>query len=421
MNPRARDSVDRGLARRLDTAAAVAVVLRLLHLWAVPVTVERDAAGYWRLASALLAGEGLSFDGEPTALRLPGYPAFVAAVRAGAGDHPEAVVAVQALLAGLNVVLVGHLAHRWAGARRPAVAALAAWAWALYPYGFVYSHRLITEVPSTTLLLAMAWAASSPSRWRGAGVGAFAAALVYVKPSFLLFLPCHFVYAALRNPRRRSLAATAAVSLAVFAVLYAPWPVRNQYVLGEPVLGATNFGQSMFNGIYGFGTLGHPWDYDAVEFGPNGASPEEVARREALLKGIQDLGELERNRALTRVSFQLIRDDPLHFARNAFLTIPRLWLRFPWEWPPTLRGLALSAMQAVYMTAAILGVLAWRRHRQRTGEAVRLSIFIEAVVIYTIGVHLPTTPVVRYSYPAMALLCVCVGQLVARFGRSEQP
>lgn len=399
------------------SAVLAAVGLRWLLLGVWEVELVQDARGYWLLAGSILQGDGLSVDGRPTALRLPGYPLFVASIRAWAGNRPEAVVAVQALLAGWNTWLVGRLAARWSVGFHPAASAMAAWAWALYPYGFAYSHRLITEVPSSTLMLLMAHACSLRGTVvRSVTLGALGAIVVYFKPSFLLFLPCLFAWEALRTGRLGLPLRAATVALLTFALCYVPWPIRNQLVFDRFILGATNFGQSLFNGVYGAGTLGHPWDYDAAEYGPGGASMEERRSREALLKGVRELPQWERNRALAEISMQLIRDDPLRFVRNMVLTVPRLWLRFPWENPPTLRGLLGTAVQMLWLMAALAGTLCLHRSSAKSDSdsAQRTARFAQAVVLYTTGVHLITTPVVRYSYPAMAILCGFIGQLAMR-------
>lgn len=419
------------------TIAVATVVLRLLVLWLSPVELDKDALGYWRLATSLLETGTLTLEGAPTASRLPGYPAFVALVRL-VHDAPEAVVVAHALLEGLNVVLISVLARRLAAGATPEradrVARLSAVAWALYPYAFVYAARVITETLTVSLVLMLALAADERRRVKGGrwteglaagGFGLVAAALTYVKPSFLFFVPCWWAYRWLRSPaeRRRALS-LGAVSLTAFALAYAPWPLRNQRVMGEAILGATNFGQSFFNGAYGLGTLGDPWDYRAAEHGPLGARPEEIAHREALLAGIRGLPEVERNRALGRVALRLVEEEPLRFLRNAALTLPRLWLRFPWETPPTLKGLALSAIQVLWLGASLRGLVRYRQ-AARAGPTSPVEgssaaaparvtrLFIEAVVIYTVGIHLVTTPVVRYSFPAYALLCALIGQNLA--------
>ncbi len=408
------------LPRGLWGVALVALVARLATL-IIPVRLNNDAVGYWKLATSLLENGTLSLNGSPSAMRLPGYPTFVAVVRL-AVDRPEAVVVSQALLGGVNTMLVGVLALRLlpGGRRRPAIAMVAGGAWALYPYALIYVHRVITETLSVTLLLAAAVVISTPTTrpWvRSALLGLAWVMLTYVKPTFLFFLPCWLLYRVVRSPGGRVRAlATTSIAVVVFAVAYAPWPIRNQRVMGTFVFGATNFGQSFFNGVYGFGTLGDPWDFQAAEYGPEGASAEERSRREALLKGIKGLPEVEKNRALARLTARLVAEDPAHFARNALLTIPRVWLRFPWEVPPTVKGLALTLMQAFWLAWAVRGWFRLRcaqRDAHKAGrlpeEARILILFVEAVVIYTSGVHLVTTPVVRYSFPALALLCACIG------------
>lgn len=405
--------------------ALFAAALRTLVYAVWPVELSRDAAGYWRLAGTLLEHGGLlDAEGQPTAARLPGYPMFVAAIRAVV-DAPEAVVFVHALLDGLNCYLIAILALRlswpetdgpaWRGfGRRELGAAVSAFAWAIYPYSFAYGHRVITETSSVTLILAAALLVSGPGRDRWPswlGLGVVWAALTHVKPTFMFFIPCWLAYRFVTaGPGRARVVRPIGVAFVAFVLALAPWPVRNRVQMGHWVVGATNFGPSFFNGVYGKGTLGHPWDYGAVEFGPGGADAEEIAKREALLDGLKHAPELVRNRGVGAVAWRLVKEDPLHFARNAALTVPRVWLRFPWEMPPTPKGLLLSALQLLWLGAGLWG--GWRllRSRGSVPEAgTELLRFVEAVCIYTTGVHLITTPLTRYSFQAYALLCAFIG------------
>jgi 4-amino-4-deoxy-L-arabinose transferase-like glycosyltransferase len=130
-------------------AALVAgALLRLLFFHLRP-TVAGDALMYGDLAHNIVAHHVYGFSGaviQPTLIRLPGYPLFLAACFAvfGAGNY-SAVVVVQIVVDLVGCALLGILAERLAG-RRAGLAAV--WLAALCPFTANYSVVLLAETLS---------------------------------------------------------------------------------------------------------------------------------------------------------------------------------------------------------------------------------------------------------------------------------
>ena len=75
--------------------------------------VAPDSVVYLEAAENLLGGQGLSYHGLPMTHFPPGYPLVLAAAARLLGAAPfDAARCVQALLVGLNVILLAWVAHQ---------------------------------------------------------------------------------------------------------------------------------------------------------------------------------------------------------------------------------------------------------------------------------------------------------------------
>ncbi len=139
-------------------AAIVGLALRLGFVFQVPADAG-DSAIYEALARNWLHEHvyGVYVGGQliPTDMRVPGYPAFLAALYALAGDSRTVVMVAQAALDVVTCVLIALLAaalvpqtQRW----RVAIAAM--WLAATCPFVANYSAAVLTETVATFLTAA---------------------------------------------------------------------------------------------------------------------------------------------------------------------------------------------------------------------------------------------------------------------------
>ena len=131
-------------------------MLRIYFVLKFPVTQSGDAPFYIELAwNWLKKGVyGFPVNGRLTAvdMRVPGYPAFLAAIFAFAGKSPRAVMLAQAMLDVAGCFLIALIAERLAPAesrRRVFIAGL--WLAALCPFTANYSAVVLTETLVTFL------------------------------------------------------------------------------------------------------------------------------------------------------------------------------------------------------------------------------------------------------------------------------
>lgn len=135
-------------------AALAGLALRAFFILRFPVTDSGDAPFYIELAWNWLKNHVYGFPVHgvltPVDMRVPGYPAFVAAIFAFAGKSPRAVMFAQALVDVATCLLIALIAARIAPAlyrRRVFIAAL--WLAALCPFTANYTAVPITETVVT--------------------------------------------------------------------------------------------------------------------------------------------------------------------------------------------------------------------------------------------------------------------------------
>ena len=248
-------------ARILAVITAIVVTEAVLALGVFGVAGEPPRGGdsrvYLRMAESLLNGHGLSaatsppFD--PSAYHPPGYPVFLALVKATAGDNPDAVRVAQFGLLILLAMLVYSLARETVGTRPAGIAAITT---ALYaPFvGFATAHlaELLGTVllAATMLALVRALESASVRMYVVAGVGL---ALVAMTRSAFALLLIPLALAALFDATARRLPYKSlsryrgtAILVAVFCAVSLPWAARNIAVTDHFIPFATNAGESLF-------------------------------------------------------------------------------------------------------------------------------------------------------------------------------
>ena len=143
---------------RLNVALAVfaGLVLRIFLVLKFPATGSGDSPFYIQLAWNWLKNGvyGGAVNGQlvPLDTRMPGYPAFLAAVFAAAGNSPRAVMFAQVFVDLATCFLIALIAARLAPASsRQRVAIAALWLAALCPFTANYTAVVLTETLVTFL------------------------------------------------------------------------------------------------------------------------------------------------------------------------------------------------------------------------------------------------------------------------------
>jgi 4-amino-4-deoxy-L-arabinose transferase-like glycosyltransferase len=331
-------------------ALALSARLAAIAVIGLSYPMDNDEPEYYQPAVHIANGEGYrkvpqqSPDGVAhlTAYRMPG-PALVLAV---AFKLLGASYSLARFISALVSAAAAPLMYLWAQRVAPRGAALlAAVACALYPTYIYYSLRIFSEpyfIPILLLSLLLSVAAiESRTPWPSSLAGLSWGLTVMVRPHGLpiatvvaLYFVCH---------KRWSRAALVALGVAAFL---APWLIRNQIVLGHPVLLATESGETLLG-------ANNPYVYENPALHGMWVSPIRIPEYSERLKPVRD--EVERSRLQSQISTDYLKRNPAQAPILAYYKLRR------WLTPVTVTGgairLLVLASYGVMLVLLVLGVL----------------------------------------------------------------
>lgn len=378
--------------------------------------IEGDAAGYWELGQKLAAGEEYSIYTPPRrAMRMPGYPLFLAAsIRLG-GIQLLPVRLLQACAGTAACWMVYLLGTSLIDARAGLLASFLA---AVSPTFVGFSPLILSETLfAATLLvslilmakLAAGWPllgsenpeagnreaaadATLPDRrlWLALGTGVAVAAACYVRPSWLLTAPLFCVTHLLMTwtgRRHNATGSTGAVMQAkalecVFvigglAAALAPWTIRNSQVIGHAIPTTLWVGPSLYDGL-------HP--------GATGDSDMRFFEDDNLLA---TMTEYEMDHEYRRRSWEFVRGNPGRAIQLGLIKAGRLWK--PWPNADQFREWWLCLIVAAFFLPTV-GFALFAAVRRR-GD-VRCLLLTVGPVIYFTAIHSVFVGSLRYRLPA---------------------
>jgi 4-amino-4-deoxy-L-arabinose transferase-like glycosyltransferase len=341
----------------------------------------------------------------------PGAPLFYAAVYKLTGGVDEEVArAAVAVLGALMVLFVYLLGRRLGG---PAVGVVAALLAAIYPAFIDNSEQFVSEpIAAFTLagaVLGMFWAADAGrSTWAWLVPGALLGATALTRPEYLMFSAVLGLIVLVKIARDRGWkpgVASLALFLAAFAIVLAPWTIRNFIVLDRFVPVTTGGGKALFVATY------LPGDGRQLrvkrELIRRFEHKREVTDKEVADTQMKDLldkvarkyPDLERDAALGKIGREnfrkYVREDPGAYAEMVVTKMWNVWRRGS---GPTMRGSGWIAFHYVMLGLALVGLalLAWRRR----WEALVLASLIGGITV--LGGLLLAVP--RRNVPLMPLV-----------------
>ena len=388
-------------------ALVAGALLRLMFFHLRP-TVAGDALMYGDLAHTMVAHHVYGFSAaviQPTLIRLPGYPLFLAACFAvfGAGNY-GAVVVVQMLVDLAGCALLGRLAERLGG-RRAGLAAI--WLAALCPFTANYSVVVLAESLSVFCVVV---AVVALERWvSGGSAWGWVVVLGCALSGAVLLRPDGGILAAAILPvmlwvgsRRRGLGLGRRIAPAVVATLLVVvplclWTARNWRVFHvvQPLAPryANDPGEAVPLGFQRWfrtwavdykATYDIYWNYDDTRMRvgdlparafDNAQQREQTwALFERYNKGLSATPEFDA--AFAQIAKERIGDHPLRY----YVVLPMareadMWLRprfelttMPVDWwavgahpMESAEEVAYALVNAGYLALAVVGFARWRR------------------------------------------------------------
>ena len=404
----------------------LAVGLRLA--WILAVDVDPVLGGFhydmlwYHLAGGQIAeGHGLTrYDGAPTAVWPPAYPALLGGIYFLTGGSVLAAQIINAFLGGLGCLFTCLLGRRLFG---DDVGLIAGVLFAAFPGDIFFAPMILSEILFETVLtgaalLFVVWnsrdGGSGLPRWFAFGMLIGAASLIRGIAVAFLIVPFG-VWLLSSHSLRASLLKTCLAGLGLVCVI-APWTARNWVELGHPVLIATSIGR----------TLGH------AHSETSGPTVKALAKRQEFERQFAHLSnperEIETMKAWQRMTLRYMWTHP----REKLRTIPVrfyhlykhghegfLWGRdklesggglHPVFGPSVDRAIRIGA--DVYYFAVI--ALAIAGLLQTLTAADRTRLLLPLTVLYFTALHsvlFPGNP--RYHSAAIPFLCIAAAAALA--------
>ena len=476
-------SITQNTKMRVNAGLAVlaGLALRVFFVLKFPVTDSGDAPFYIELAwNWLKRGVyGFPVNGQltPVDMRVPGYPAFLAAVFAFAGNSPRAVMLAQAVLDLATCFLIALIAARLApeiSRRRVALAGL--WLAALCPFTANYAAVALTETLTiflTTLAILILLETDLGEKisvvrdrrltgwllnpWFLAGLVVGFGALVRPETPLLLFAAGLVPAIKWWRPVDWLKLLRAALLLGVGVILpLAPWAARNWRTLHDVQFLAPRY--SELPGEYtplGFNAWTNTWlwHFRDVYLTQWKLNVEEISLDDIPVSAFDSPAERERvsdlldqhNEELTmgpqldeqfrEIARERTQRRPLRtYVEIPFLRALTLWftpriellpysghlwpMRVEWEddRPDLLVTLALVIVNFIYLAMALVGT--WMARRQ-PGVAFLVAFIIIRTAFFTKFVETPEPRYVLECFPAVIALAAQV--FAPRAGTAGNP
>lgn len=445
-------------------ATLAGVALRLLFIFRFPgVTTDSfvygDIAKNW-LQHGIYGLSGVN-DISPTCIRLPGYPAFLAAVFAIFGmEHYRAVLMLQMFVDLGTCLLIADLTRRLMSPRAARFAFLLA---ALCPFLANYVANALTEtweVFFTVLALDFAIAGlqthpnSSMRPWIGCGLAVGASTLLRPDGALLLFAIEAYLFVLLVwQPNKTPTGASALhvltsgliVALVSLATLV-PWTLRNLHAFHEfqPLAPRYANQENTFVPL-GFNRWMRTWiaDYTSVEdiYWAVPGNPVDAERlparafdsleqREQTRQLLQDYNQEQHVTPELNARFAALAAERVHHSRFRYyfalplLRIADMWLRprtetLPsdtrwWQFDDDPEWLTLTVCLGIvnlaYLAAALAGLIRGRFKPH-------LGLLLTFVILRSIFLGTLENPETRYTlecYPLVIILAAALFQSESR-------
>jgi hypothetical protein len=364
----------RGLAQNAILPTVLCIVLLgftlrvLARLYFIDANFWVDGyTFFFELAKSIATGKGVAFeDGIPTALRVPLYPMFLAAVTLG---HKELlpVVVAQSLIGAGTIWCAWIIARQMFGGTSANVAALLT---AIYPY-YVIHDTALQETGLFTFLTAFAVivllrAGRTGSYLAAATAGVLLGAAVLTRATlapFAIAAPFCLAFASgsFRNTWWAKLRAVLLCS-AVLVATTTPWLLRSAALTGSPVL-STETGYFLWLGNnpntfshYPRESIDRTAPTTFVDLGPDAQAEIAALRGNKMLV----------DRWFGRKGLEYIGAHPWLTLQNG---LRKLWAAFGWLpsprldfWPNTVHAFSYGPVMLLGFWGMWAGRTHWRKH-----------------------------------------------------------
>lgn len=417
----------RSNARPLMAILVAGLLVRALFWsWFAGLDVHDDEVDYDHLAVSLAQENAFRLQGQTTSIRPPLYPFATSLVYRAVGiDEPaglararQTVRAIQAIFSLATVLLVYRLASDLFGQR---VGLWAAGIACFYPSLLAYNNLILTEVLFTFWLTFVVWLSVRYLRtgdWRWAvatgaviGLGALTRSALWMFPPVLALF-----WLLVGQAGWRASLVGPALMFAAFAIVIAPWAVRNTRLEQTFTAVDSMGGRNVMMGNYEYTPMWRAWD--AISIGGEQAWYRVLARR---YDDFRELTQGQRDKLAMREGLRFMAANPGLTARRDVVKFFNFWQlerevvaaagRGLFGDLPTTVVLSITLLvfgsYAMLFIAAIIAAVAapptdWRAHLM-CGLIVAFLCALHTAVFAHSRYHLPLVPILA-CYAAQAIV-----------------
>jgi 4-amino-4-deoxy-L-arabinose transferase-like glycosyltransferase len=336
--PRGKPGAEPGPLVALSLVLGTGLALRVALANVAPIFLEGDSQSYLLPAWQLLHGDGFS----PELRRTPGYPLLIAAAFRALGEDLQSLALAQHALGLATAILTYVIGQRLFGR---AAGLLAAAAVAVSGPQLIYERYLMTEALFGFALavvgLALVTALRRPTPQALLFVGLSVGLAALTRPVAQAILPLAFAAFLALLPRWRPALRAVGLTLAGFALIVAPWMLRNVAAhdtpaasggLGRSLIARTVKYDNLVDWKWLSETYGGRDDLPARErmllYRKRGNIPEGRSVRPYQDSLIRDLGlsQGQAESAMRDIGLEAIGRRPLDYARGSLLFTLQLFL-----------------------------------------------------------------------------------------------
>jgi len=261
---------------------------------------------YFQIAANLAEKHSFSLDNAgPTALRMPGYPFFLA-LALKIFHNWWLIIFLQNIISGLTGVFLYLIAKKWL----PFAFAIAtSFVWAFEPYAIDISQQFLTETIYTffvvmSVFIFIKFRAETNKKIFFPVIILLLSILTYIKP-ISLFLPLIFITALIYHQRTKSAVPVIAI-LIIYTALLSPWLIRNHATFGHWQFSSDNVSSLYITSLY----------FKADENKEQRPPPE--IPEESGFRKFEKSGDLSNSSIKIKSAISVIISNPLRFSKFYF-------------------------------------------------------------------------------------------------------
>jgi 4-amino-4-deoxy-L-arabinose transferase-like glycosyltransferase len=348
---------------------------------------EGDEAGYVGLAAHVVQGMGFSDNaGAPRSYRMPGLPLLVAIPVSFTGENVIGIRIFMCFLESLLIPAFYLLVRTLTGSAKLGLigGAIAIF----FPTWVIPPGNVMTDIPAAILIVLITWMLIEGHRHQSlswiVGAGLLWGAATLTRAGTLMYAPAIVLWLLLMMPDwKMRLASIVAVTIS-FAVVLAPWSIRNAYVHGKFVPLSTQGGVQLY--------ISNNPEATGVMVIDQAYVDQTRAQR------YPNFSEAERDELFQAEAVKFIGENPRRFVELCLIRFVQLWKLYSARVPLS-NSLVMIASFGIALPFFLIQVIrcGWRRRPE--------MLFLLIILCHT-GLHMVYGSIVRYRIPIEPLVVV---------------